>query len=40
MKIFEITFTDGRRKIVFADSRQSIRRKYSGIFEINHVEIV
>lgn len=40
MKIFEITFTDGRRKIVFAESRMAIRRKYSGILEINRVEIV
>ena len=40
MRIFEITFTDSIKQIVFAKNRQEIWCKYQFVREINQVEII
>lgn len=39
MKIFEIVFWNDTSQIVFAHTRQEIRKKFIGIKQINRVEI-
>lgn len=39
MKIFEIVFMTGQTKIVFAQNRREIRRKFIAIREINLIEV-
>ena len=40
MKIFEVEFYDTTKRIVFAENRQAIWKKYSGtVYQITRIQI-